>query len=199
MDIYQWLDDTTKAAQEQTLHGDNPAPCQPHSTAKRRRPSSDDSLVGPLITSQADASVRRTSGKRQQHAPSISSQSLSGSASNCSSSALSTSSSSCSQAPEEIYVRRPRHKTKPDKYDVVSHKQGKAERKVKKHGKDDTRKRKRKTEKEKKQKRKKTHDAKGPIRGLVQAFQARNISKDRITVSNSCYLKQFSKLIVTLL
>ena len=166
MDIYQWLDDTGKAAQDQTLHGRNPAPCRPRSAAKRRRSLSDNSLVGPLITSRAEANIHRTSTRTQQYAPSISSRSPSGSASTRSFSSLSTSSSSssfsCSQVPEKTCVRRPRHKTRPDKYDVVSHKQSKAERKVRKHRKDGTRKGKKKPEKKKKQRRKRTHDTKGP-------------------------------------
>jgi hypothetical protein len=180
MNIDQWIEGLEHAnpPSESPLSVD-----QPHALRKRGRGSRKSSLLEPF-----------PSGERRDindELPIISVGSSSSGTSNATSiSTSSFSSSSSSSSSNNKYQKRPRHHTKADKYHLKSKSKAKPE------------KRKQKKEEKEKEKRpkhnsRKKHKSK-PVTGLVQTFQAKNVPKDRLTVSHRLYplLKTIAETVI---
>jgi hypothetical protein len=162
MDINQWIESLEQA----NPPGKPPLSVdQPHATRKRRRGSRTSSLLEPFSNHE------RRDIKDRQPVVSV------GSSNSDSSDATSASTSSASSAPSISsssgkYQRRPRHRTKADKYHLKSISKSQPRKKKKKE-----------KEKEKKPKHASRKKRKSKaVTGLVQTFQARNVPKGRLTV-----------------
>jgi hypothetical protein len=161
MDINQWIESLEQA----NPPGNPPLSVdQPPATRKRRRGSGTSSLLEPFVNRE------RRDIKDRQPVVSVSSSKVD------SSDATSASTSSASSAPSissssEKYQRRPRHRTKADKYHLKSKSKTKSKKKKKNE----------KMKKKPKHASRKKHKSKA-VTGLVQTFQAKNVPKDRLTV-----------------
>lgn len=173
MDINQWI----QSLEQANPPGKPPLSVdQPHATRKRRRGSGTSFLLEPFVNRE------RRDIKAGQPVVSVSS------SSSDPSDATSASTSSASSAPSissssEKYQRRPRHRTKADKYHLKSKSKSQSRKKKK-----------RKKEKEKKPKHASRKKRKSKaVTGLVQTFQAKNVHKDRLTVCS-----RLQRLLVTI-
>ncbi|KAI9692953.1 MAG: hypothetical protein M1822_004948 [Bathelium mastoideum] len=170
MDIDQWLQNTS-APEEKSLAARlgipsflqraNPEPASPRHKRKRHRPSRDSSLLEEVVPQQADAPTR------QQEA--VADPIDSDSHSEISNRSAGTSVSAATSA--ALYRRRPRRKTKADRYDPKSAK---------------PRKRREKTSDDRKEakggkKVRRSREKHGV--GLVHTYHTKNVAADRVTVS----------------
>ncbi|KAI4808962.1 hypothetical protein E4T44_11013, partial [Aureobasidium sp. EXF-8845] len=161
MDIDQWIE-SLEQANPPAKHPFSVD--QPHATRKRRRGSGTSSLLEPFVNRE-----RRDIKDRQ---PVVSVSSSNSDPSDATSASTSSASSEPSiSSSSEKYQRRPRHRTKADKYHLNPKSKSQSRKKKKK-----------KEAKEKKSKHASRKKRKSKaVTGLVQSFQAKNVPKDRLT------------------
>lgn len=170
MNINQWIESLEQAVPP----NESPLPTdKPHAPLKRERGSRTSSLLEPL------ANRKRRGTKDKQPVVSVdSSSSVSSDATSTSTSSRPSSQPSSSSS--KRYRRRPRYHTKEDKYHSKSSSKPQQKRREKK------KKKKKEKEKEKdkraKHSRRNKHKSK-EVTGVVQTFKAKNVPKDRLTVS----------------
>ena len=171
MDIRKWLAETENPISSEQPEVDRfPLPRQPDTapdaSRRRKRSSSDSSLLKPASPQPRRKGVTAKKLDRCE-VPDLVNIS-------CSTSGGSTGSSAASQR----YARKPRRKTRADKYNVGS-KNAKAQDEGQRPSRrSESRKSKRKSRRRKDEK---THH------GIGQEFQARKVSKERLTVRTACH------------
>ncbi|TKA64885.1 hypothetical protein B0A49_05161 [Cryomyces minteri] len=184
MDINQWLNNTniaeTPTLPQQLgfptfLHDKHEVTDQPRShRLKRKRASSDSSLLAPgFLQKPAEKDdVPAHDGNMSDHDPS----------SSCSSST--EDSASQPEPPPKTYERRARHKTRPELYEAKSGHKNRRE---------GERTQKTKRKKDSKGKRHKSKRKESRSAGLVQSFHAKNVPKDRLTLTPAAGLGLFKR------
>ena len=169
MDIDQWLLNTSAPEGEglaarlgipSFLQRANPEPIRPTHKRKRSQPPRESSLLEETVSLQRDAS--------EAHQGALQEALESGSPSRASSRAVSTSVSAVTST--GLYKRKPRKKTRVDRYDPKPRK-SKRRRQTKREDREETRNRK------KSRRSKEKHGS-----GVIQAFRAKNVASDRLTV-----------------
>lgn len=169
MNISQWIKSVEQAVplNESPLSTD-----QPHTLLKRGRGSRTSSLLEPFTNQEKRGKKGKQPAIYIDSSSSDTSDATSGSTSSRSTSQPSSSSSN-------RYRRRPRHHTKADKYNSSSRSKPQQKRREKK----------KKIERQKRTKhsRRNKHKSKEAT-GVVQTFKAKNVPKDRLTVSSTLCL-----------
>lgn len=184
MDISKWLAETESPVPFKRLDAEQFPRPDPLAEAqrKRQRSSSDSSLVTlcpPQPQPRGISAIERNRDDVQDDVDSIRSDTPP---------SIKSDSTDSSRASNTFYSRRRRHKTRPDKYEIRS--------KARKQG--DSRDARRRNEPRKpKRKYKRIADGKTD-NGVGREFRARNVSKDRLTVSVSYMLQTASMLIANL-
>ena len=163
MNINQWIESLEQAVPP----NESPLPTdQPHAPLKRGRGSRTSSLLEPLTNRKKRGTKEKQSVVSADSSSSVSSDATSTSTSSRPSTLPSSSSS-------KRYRRRPRHHTKEDKYHSKSISKPQQKRREKK---------KKEKEERAKHSRRNKHKSKA-VTGVVQTFKAKNVPKDRLTVS----------------
>jgi hypothetical protein len=167
MNINQWIESLEQAVppNESPLHTD-----QPHAPLKRGRGSRTSSFLEPFTNQK-----KRGTKDKQSIVYVDSSSSDTSDATSISTSSHPTSQPSSSSS--RRYRRRPRYHTKADKYHSKTESKSQQKREKKK------KKKKKKEEKEKGHSRRNKRKSKA-VTGVVQTFKAKNVPKDRLTVSS---------------
>ncbi|KAF2869443.1 hypothetical protein BDV95DRAFT_100711 [Massariosphaeria phaeospora] len=180
MDIRRWLDETVLPQQppsppEQRSLAPIPRREEPKQAPKqksrRKRSTSDSSLL--------DAHPRRRKASPVEHKSDIEE---SADEDACSDASKSSSRSSGSSTSSQPYARRPRRKTRPERYEPTSKDIKERGTHLPRRGKGESKKTKRKSRRKKAEK---------PGAGMVQSFHAKNVPRDRLTPAEKLGL--FSK------
>jgi hypothetical protein len=176
MDIRKWLAETANPISSEQPEVDRfLLPRQPDTVPdarrRRKRSSSDSSLLKAASPQPRHKGVTAKKLDRCE-VPSVVNEGYSDIT-------LSTSGGSTgSSAASQRYARKPRRKTRADKYDVGSKRANAQDEGQRPSRKSESRKSKRKSRRRKDEK---THN------GIGQEFQARNVSKERLTVRTACH------------
>ena len=167
MDIQKWLDETVLPEQPPSPpdHGSLPPLFQSreigqtHREKRRRERSMSDSSLLDIRPQRRRASPIEDVADVEKNA--------------CSEASHPASQSSRSSKSSKKYARRPRHKTRPDRYEATANE-------IKKRGTHTHRLRKGETKKTKRKSKSKNAEKLGT--GIIQSFQAKNVPSDRLTV-----------------